>query len=113
LPDLRFNVDQAAAALRKDVEYKIDQLKEYAARLERELREVAAALERGDAIRLAEGGAMHVMEMDSRARGPLPTGAEIQLMAFGNFLGISRLAQPLEPGRYRILVQFVEIKDGD
>ena len=112
MSDLAFNVEHACEILRRDTKYYAEILATKSAELEHELRAVAAAVDRGEeGFDIGTAAALHVLEIDTRRFGRMPDSVELELNVYGQNLGRSRFARPLEPGRYRVLVQFTRLPD--
>jgi hypothetical protein len=117
VPDLRFDVEQAVALLHSQAARAVEFLQERAADLEAELRAVAAAIASRPTWDIEHAVAIHVMEIntggDSHGYGRLapPAGAEIELLIYGSRLAASRTSRPLEPGRYRAVLQLTKLPD--
>lgn len=107
MADLRFNVEQAVEQLQAETKRAAERLAETAAALERELRAVGAALEAaGPGWDVAKADAFHVLELDTREYGVIPVGGDLVISMYGRQIGAgSRIARPLEPGKYRAIVQ--------
>lgn len=110
MADLAFNVDQAVKELREEQERYTGYLAGTGARLEAELRAVAAVLDqRRPRMVDTPADAAHVLDIDTGQT--VQAGALLELVLMGRQLGSSRSMTPLPPGRYRVLVHFWKIED--
>lgn len=108
MADLSFNVGQAVEELRKDAEHYGQILKSDAARLENELRQVAAVLEKGfpspDPI---SPDVVHVFDVNVAQN--FPSSFELRLEAFGQILGGSTQRRRIEAGTYRAVLTLTKV----
>lgn len=111
MADLRFDLELAVAQLHVEGKRERDQLAQTEARLEAELRTVAAALQgNGPQWDIGSAAAIHILEIDTRHKGTAPAGMSLEVLVAGSHLGISQLARELEPARYRVIVQLTKIE---
>lgn len=117
MADLAFNIDQAVKELREEQERYTGYLAGTGARLEAELRAVAAMLDqRRPRMVDTPADAAHVLDIDTRngtfgVAQTIQPGALLELVMMGRQLGSSRSMTPLPPARYRVLVHFWKIPD--
>lgn len=113
MADLAFNVDQAVSELSREADHRIDGLKQEAARLERELRAVAAAVRRGDGAGPVDVNAADIVHVfDVRPPHSMPSSFTLELVVYGNRIGESIQRQPLEAGKtYRAILLLTKVDD--
>lgn len=111
MADARFTLEQAIEMLTREARAKRSGLASEAERLAQHLREAFAARDLDVAELAKSADIVHVFDVDTTSRGHIHAGARLELFAYGMQIGTSLVAPPIEPGRYRAVLQLVRLED--